>query len=322
MYSRREFGKMALAGLPLSAAAIAAAKPNSVIDGVHVGLQTYSFRDFPPEGVQDAIIKAMTQIGLYECEMTGPHANPDADAALRRITQRPPGQAMDDAMRRKVAEARKSAEEDARKWHLTVSLDHFKAIRRKFEAAGIEIYGYNGGRFGSDEETEKSFEHAKALGAAVLTWSGTLSVAQKVAPLADRYKMTVAAHGHSSVNDPDQFATPDSFKKVMAMSKYFMINLDVGHYLAGGFDPVAFLQEFHERIPVIHLKDRKKNQGPNTPFGEGDTPIKEVMQLIKRNKWPIRAYIEYEYQGKESSPAEVQKCFNYIKAALAREPKA
>jgi sugar phosphate isomerase/epimerase len=101
------------------------------------------------------------------------------------------------------------------------------------------------------------------------------------------------------------------------MSKYIMVNLDLGHYVAANFDPIAFMQEHHARIPMIHLKDRKKNQGANTVFGQGDTPIKEALQLIKTKKWPMRAYIEYEYRGTESSTAEVKKCMEFAKAALA-----
>jgi sugar phosphate isomerase/epimerase len=316
MYSRRDFGKIALAGLPFSAA-LAMAKTSSVFKGVHLGVQTYSFRDFPPEGLLDAIIKAMTQISLSECEMFGPHALPSELNPMRAMMGRKPGQPMDDAARQKMAEARKAAEEEARKWHMTVSLDHFKNIRKKFKAAGIEIYAYNGGRFGTDQEIDRTFEQTKALGARMITSSGTLTLAKRIAPFAEKHKMIVAMHGHSDVRDPDQFATPESFTKAMAMSKYFMVNLDLGHYVAANFDPIAFIQEHHARIPLIHLKDRKKDQGPNTPHGQGDTPIKEVLQLIKTKRWPIRAYIEYEYKGAESSTAEVKKCFDYAKAALA-----
>jgi len=316
MYSRRDFGKIALASLPFSAA-LATAKAKSVFKGIHLGVQTYSFRDFPPEGLLDAIIKAMTEIGLSECELFGFHALPSTLNPMRGMMGRKPGQPMDDATRQKMADARKAAEEEARKWHMTVSLDHFKNIRKQFKAAGIEIYAYNGGRFGTDQEIDRTFEQTKALGARMITSSGTLTLAKRIVPFAEKHKMIVAMHGHSDVKDPDQFAAPESFTKAMAMSKYFMVNLDLGHYVAANFDPVAFIQEHHARIPLIHLKDRKKNQGPNTPHGQGDTPIKEVLQLIKTKKWPIRAYIEYEYKGAESSTAEVKKCLDYAKAALA-----
>ena len=317
MYSRRDFAKIAIAGVPF-AASLVEAKIKSVFGGVHLGVQTYSFRDFAPEGILDAIIKTMTELGVGECEMFGMHAMPAELNPMRAMMGgRPPGQPPDEATKQKMAEARKKIDEEARKWHLSVSMDYFKDIRNRFKKAGIEIYGYNGLRFGTDEEIDRTFQQAKALGARLLTWSGTLSAAKRVAPFAEKHKFPVAMHGHSNVKDPEQFATPESFTKTMAMSKYFVVNLDLGHYVAAGFDPIAFLREHHARTPLLHLKDRKKNQGPNTPFGEGDTPITEVLQLVKRNRWPIRAYIEYEYRGTDTSPAEVKKCLDYAKAALA-----
>ncbi len=52
------------------------------------------------------------------------------------------------------------------------------------------------------------------------------------------------------------------------------------------------------------------------PFGEGDTPIKEVLQLLKRKKYPIPANIEYEYDGGDTV-AEMRKCYDYCRRALA-----
>ena len=103
----------------------------------------------------------------------------------------------------------------------------------------------------------------------------------------------------------------------MDMSKYFWVNLDIGHFFTAGYDPIAYINEHHDRITNLHLKDRKKDHGENVPWGEGDTPIKPVLTLLKEKKYPIPAYIEYEYRGTDTSPAEVKKCFEYAKAALA-----
>jgi len=67
---------------------------------------------------------------------------------------------------------------------------------------------------------------------------------------------------------------------------------------------------------TLHIKDRKKNDGENMPFGQGDTPIKPVLQLLAKKKYRIPANIEYEYKG-EDTVAEVKKCLEYCKAALA-----
>jgi len=308
MYTRRDFGKITLAALPLSTAY---AKINSKINGVQLGVQTYSFRELPPEGIIDAVIKAMTEIGLGECEVYAEELEPVQPrlAFPRRGT--PPDPA--------VVAARDKARKDLRDWRLSVSMDHFKAAKKKFDDAGIYMYAYNYSFNTSftDDEIERGFEMAKALGVRCITASTTVSVAKRVAPFADKHKMIVAMHGHSNLTDPEQFAKPESFQAAMDMSKYFWVNLDIGHFFAAGYDPMAYINEHHDRITNLHLKDRKKDQGENVPWGEGDTPIKPVLTLLKEKKYPIPAFIEYEYKGTAGPVAEVKKCYEYAKACLA-----
>ncbi len=311
MYSRREFGKLALASLPLS---IAIAGINPKINGVRVGVQSYSFRTM---SLDDAI-KAMSSIGIGECELysghveprpQGPGGPPPGGGGRGQLT---PEQ---QAARR---EAMKKQQEETRQWRLTVPMDHFTGVRKKFDAAGIKLQAYNysfNDNF-TDPEIERGFVMAQALGVKVITASSTLTSVKRVAPFADKYKITVAMHGHSNLTDPNQFAKPESFAAAMAMSKYFGVNLDIGHFFAAGYDPVAYIEQNHARITNLHIKDRKKNDGPNTPWGEGDTPIKPVLQLLKKKKYNIPANIEFEYRG-EDTVAEVRKCFEYIKTALA-----
>ena len=122
------------------------------------------------------------------------------------------------------------------------------------------------------------------------------SARPRVAPFADKHKMIVAMHGHDNTRDPNQFASRRA-SQAMALSKNFWVNLDIGHFFAAGYDPVAYIEEHHDRISNLHIKDRKKDHGENTPWGEGDTPIKQVLQLLKAKKYDIPADIEYEYRG-------------------------
>ncbi len=124
-------------------------------------------------------------------------------------------------------------------------------------------------------------------------------------------------HNHSNVKDPEEFATPESFAKAMEGNPNILINLDIGHMTAANYDAVDYLQKHHDKIVTLHIKDRKKDQGPNVPFGEGDTPIKAVLQMLRQNKnWGIPAMIEYEYKGTDPV-VEVRKCYEYMKAQLA-----
>ncbi len=285
MYSRRDFGKIAAAAL---GTCVAAGKPNSRIKGVLIGVQSYSFRDRP----LDRAIDAMVEIGLSECELYQGHVEASGRGGRSR--------------------------EELRKWRLETPLDTFHEVRRKFDKAGIELYAYNYSFRDdfSDEEIARGFEMAKAMGVRYITASSTLSAARRVAPYAEKAGIIVAMHGHSNVTNPNEFAKPESFEAAMKLSKQFAVNLDIGHFWAAGYDPVDYIRKHHDKIVTLHIKDRKKNQGENFPFGEGDTPIKQVLQLLRDEKYRIPANIEYEYKG-EDTIAEVRKCFNSCKQALA-----
>jgi sugar phosphate isomerase/epimerase len=205
-----------------------------------------------------------------------------------------------------------------RKWRESVPAAELKAIRKKFDAAGVKLFAYSYAF--RDDMTDKEFEHgffaAKQLGVKYITSSSTVRTAKRLVPFAAAHKIVVAMHNHSNVKDPNEFARPESFDQAIAMSKFYKINLDVGHFFAAGFNPVKYLDQHHEKIVCLHIKDRKADQGANVPFGEGATPVKEVLQLLKAKKWKIPANIEYEYKGQDTV-AEVKRCYEYCRKALA-----
>ena len=86
-------------------------------------------------------------------------------------------------------------------------------------------------------------------------------------------------------------------------------------FTAVNWDALDFLRKNHRRVVALHIKDRKRNQGDNVPFGEGDTPIRETLAMLRANRWPIPANIEYEYEGTDTV-TEVRRCFEYCKKAL------
>lgn len=265
-------------------AAVGSAKLGGQVDrGVTLGVQSYSFRDRPLA----AVIDAMTALGLKSCELWQGHVEPKG-----------------------------GSREEIRRWRETVSLDEFQRIRESFGRAGIALSAYNisfRDDF-SDAEIERGFLMARALGAPVITASSNVATARRVAPAAARAKMRVGMHNHSKI-DPNEFATPESFATAMKAGEFIVINLDIGHFTAADFDAVAFLREQHNQIVTLHIKDRRKAQGPNVAFGEGDTPIGPVLRLLRDQKWAIPANIEYEYSGGDTVE-EVGKCLEYCKRQL------
>ncbi len=277
MNTRRDFLTTALTAIP------ACAVPALSATGITIGVQSYSFRDRP----LDAALDGMKQIGFPECELWQGHLEP------------------------------KVSRDELRKWRTSVSMDEFRAVRSKFEKARIRLYAYNYSFRDdfSDQEISRGFEMARALGVKVLTASSNVDTARRIDPFAAKEKIVVGMHNHSRIV-PNEFARPEDFEQAMrGMSPYIAINLDIGHFGAAGFDPVAFIRKHHARIVSIHIKDRKANQGPNVPLGEGDTPIKQVLQLMKAKGYPFPANVEYEYQGGDTLE-EVRRCFDYCKRAV------
>lgn len=318
-YSRRNFGRIAIAALPASR--LLAQK----VSGVQLGVCTYSFRSLPhaPGGdAVDAVIGAMKECGATECELFSPQLEP-ADP-MQSAATRPANAAMTPEARAAAMRARmnspeaKQAREDLRKWRLDTPAKHFQDVRKKFDAAGITIFAYtvNFREDFTDPELDKCFEQAKALGAKVIATSTQMAMAGRLATFAEKHRQLVGLHGHSNVKDPNEFSSPETFEKALQMSKWFRINLDIGHFAAANFDPVAYIEKQHAKITHLHIKDRKRNDGSNEPFGEGDTPIKQVLALLKSKHYAIPAFIEYEYRGTVTPVEEVTKSLAYEKAAL------
>jgi sugar phosphate isomerase/epimerase len=303
--TRREFHVVLAGGLvvgPLARLGVGLQAQDQRIAGVRVGAQTYSFRSLS----LDETIPAMGRIGLGYCELW--QGQVETDAAI----------GLPEGLSRQERNAQRRPK--LREWRLSVPLDHFAAIRRRFDQAGVTLTAYNlsfQNDF-TDEEIDRGFEMAKALGVDVITASSRVSIAERLDPFAQRHGVTVAFHNHSRVA-PDEFATPESFDEALrGRSERLAVNLDVGHFTAAGFDPLDYLDGHHERIVSLHLKDKTREGDRNVLWGEGDTPIVEVLQRLRDRRWDIPAQIEYEYRG-DDAIAEITRCFDYCKRALGAD---
>ena len=318
-FSRRTFIQLA------AVATVRGAQANgSTPSGVRLGVQTYSFRDMlsTPGDMADKMIAAMQKLGLSECEVFEPTLQPpalSADAPWRMTGGKPTQASLLGRPPTGAPTAEQLARREAvRQWRLGPGLEEVSAAAGKFKRAGIRVFAFN---FllkddCTDEEVERGLQMTRALGAGIMTASTTLTMAKRSVPFFAKHHMLLALHGHSNLEDPNQFATPQSFEQGLAMSPLYRVNLDIGHFSAAGFDSVAFIRAHHEKITNLHLKDRKNHDGPNMPFGQGDTPLRPVLQLLKSGHYPIPADIEYEYAGTGSSVEEVARCLAYVRTAL------
>jgi len=314
---------MALASLPL-AAVLKAAKVDSVFEGVRFGIITYSFnRIASPD--PEAIIKACVDIGLGEVELMSGHCEilagaPGAGGRGGFGGGRGAGQgSLTPEQQAAQAEARKRLAE----WRAAATPATWKAVTRRFNDAGIEVglLCYNMRDSMTDDDIEYGFKMAEGLGARAITTSTTLTMARRIAPIADQHKLMVGYHGHDATNDPNQTATLESYDTLMAYGKYNGINLDIGHFTAANYDAVDFIRKHHDKITNLHVKDMKRDHGNYTLFGQGDVPMKAVLQLLKKERYGFPANIEWEpslpVPPDSTLVGEIKKALAYCKACLA-----
>ncbi len=275
-------------------------KPNSVIDGVRIGCITYSYRGNPDTA--DATLGYLKQDGISEIElMDGPISSFTGITFRKgRAKAGNPQDPSFDADRPKVREGQ---------------LLKCEEFRKKFNEAGVNIHIHKCPFGTTDDEIDFNFQIARALGCKAITTERNDDLAKKLAPFAAKHKIWVAFHNHTK-NVP----TIENIDPLMQIGDYIGFNLDIGHYVAGtnGKSPIPVIEKYHDKIISLHLKDRTA-EGGNLPWGQGQTPIKEVLQLLKQTKWPIYADIELEYKVPDGSDAvtEVGKCMDYCRKALA-----
>jgi sugar phosphate isomerase/epimerase len=277
----------ACAFLPRGAAA--ADKPNSVFGGVRIGCITYSYRG-EISSAEDTL-KALVEDGLSEVELMDGPIRAFAGIASGR-GQQPPTEEQREAQLTKCAE-----------------------LRKMYNDAGVNIHIHKTPFGASDEAIDFNFRIAKALGCTGITLERSEAMARRLAPFAEKHKVWVAFHNHT-----DNFPRMDGGDPILEIGPFIGFNLDIGHYFAGtkGKSPIPVLEKYHDRIVSLHLKDRTAD-GQNLPWGQGGTPIKEVLRLMKQERWTFPGDIEVEYKIPQGSSAvsEVAKCVRYCREALA-----
>jgi len=275
--------------------------------GVPLGVDTASFRDLRKPGgdAVNGVIEALVSAGARECELHSDlveplYGMPDMQRHMR------------------TAMGKQMARRDLRNWRTRTPLSHFESVRQRFAQAGIAVtaYNYSIDRSFSDEEIDRGFKMAKALGARMMTASMPLDVARRVAPAADRQQMIVAITSRCRPAETTEIATPADIDSALKLSRYFRIGADIGRLTSDNLDAVDFIGRRHAEIASVHLKDCRRDAGGTVPWGQGDTPIREALQLLKREGWAIPAFVDYEYEATGGAVQEIQRCLAFAKRAL------
>lgn len=290
-------------------------KPNSKVNGVQLGLTTYSYLSMPHS--LEEILEYTLKAGVNALEMRRVLEEglgiPSGPPRIKRGTK------LSDDEKAERAEVVEAAKEAQRQWRLSLSMDKYADIRKMYNDAGVDMHI---AKFApsawSDEEIDYAYKATKVLGAYGITDEARESSCKRLGKFAEKHNSLAIYHTHGQFGDHGF-----DLDQMLAYSPANRLNLDIGHYWgATGKHPNEIIDRYHKQIPMIHVKDKTgpdhATPNSNRPFGEGGTPIADVLLLIKEKQYPIDVFVELEYKIPEGSDAvkEVIKSIDYMKNIL------
>ena len=201
----------------------------------------------------------------------------------------------------------------------------WEELGKKLREAGINVHLLKFEAGNTDELLDYSFAAANALGAYGITTEGSADKCASFGKIAARNGSLAVYHNHG------QYAnmTIAEIEKWLDMSPANRLNFDAPHYFGFGYEdgpkltPMEFIDYFHDRIISIHIKDKTSFKNPfqsnqNQVWGQGETPLREILQLV-RDKYPnIHCDVELEYVVPQwSTPEkEIKNCVQFARQIL------
>jgi sugar phosphate isomerase/epimerase len=321
--TRRRFIGKAASATVLAAApfhfALSKAKsgklPNSRIGGVQLGVTTYSYRSMSMK--DDDIIEYLLLAGINSIEL---RSVAEESLGLPPNAPRPAsGVELSEKEKAEYNRASEEARRTQRIWRLSLPMQRYRDMRKKFNGAGIDIHiSKFAPTLWSDEEIDYAFRAALVLGSKGITDEISTESARRLGMFAEKHSSLAILHNHGQPAQPGF-----SFDNFLAYSPANTLNFDAGHYFgATGLHPNEIIEKYHTRMTSIHIKDKTGPKSTpadrNMPFGQGETPIADILLLLKEKRWPIHVDIELEYPIPENSNAaiEVAKSIEYMRNIL------
>ena len=316
-FSRREFGRMVAAGVPL--VAVAGSRKAAALSPIALGVSTSSFRDLPRvEGLDnvDDVIRALKTVRATHVELALSNVEPAPPNTASFVGGTPAYPRTVTFTPEEVARIKAFARRQLKQWRAETEPRFFGDVRDKFAAANLTVMAcaLSYDESFTDEEIEATFRQVKALGVPTISSPMTMATARRIVPFAERHGVTVAIQNEMDGNTAGAIATAD-LGHALALSPAFKVKLDIGNVTASNRDPVAELNRHETRISHVLVRDRLRNGGASQHFGEGDTPIPAVLKRLKASEFRIPGVVEYDYVGLHSSVDEVTTSLAYVSQA-------
>ncbi len=199
--------------------------------------------------------------------------------------------------------------------------DHAKEVRKLLDDLGIKCYStHNGPQSFSADGIQRAIDLNSVIGSRYIVLAsagrvkdldGWKKVADMLNTGAEKMKSAGIKPGYH--NHQLEFTVVDGKRpmEVLAQNtnKDVMLQLDVGHAIETGADPVAWINQNPGRIRSLHLKDWSPDpdKGLKVLFGEGAAPWKQIFAAAEKTGGAEFYLIEQE--GSNYTPMETaERC--------------
>ena len=312
-FSRREFG-LVIAGVPL--VAVMSSLRLAAEGQVAVGVSTSSFRDLPRVTGRDnvdAVIRALQAVRARHIELALANVEPAPPSTAPFMGGSPSYPVRVVLTPEQIAGTNAAYRAALQTWRTHTAIGFFEEVRSKLNAAGMTVHAcalaYDDSF--TDDEIDATFRQVKALGVTTVSSAMTMATAARLVPFAERHQVFVAIHNQVDGNAAGAIATPH-LRNALSLSPAFKLTLDIGNLTASNCDAVDELRGYQARVSQVLVKDRLRNGGASQHFGEGDTPIAGVLDVLKASASSLPALVEYDYIGLHSSVEEVAASVDYL----------
>lgn len=128
--------------------------------------------------------------------------------------------------------------------------------------------------------------------------------------VAEKYGLIACFHPHLG-------SIAEKPKEIDELLEYSNIKVcpDVAHLVAGGYDPLKFIEKYYDRIALIHLKDL--NSEGFAPLGKGEVNLNEIITYVKSRGYGGDWLVEVDgYSGDAKEACEIS--YEYLKNSLIK----
>jgi len=310
-------GAAALGAIPFTiskASAQSGRKPNSKVAGVQLGVTTYSYGSMPHK--VDDVVQYLLYAGVNSIELRNVA---EEDLGIPEVPRRPRGGApLTEQEKAELAKAAESVRAAQRQWRLSLPMERYAQMRKKFNDAGIEVYI---AKFApsawSDEEIDYAYTAAKTLGSIGITDELSEQACRRLGTFAEKHKSLAMFHTHGQVADAGF-----SFDKYLAYSPANLLNLDAA--TTTGDWPASErcdrevsrpdAQHPHQGQDGAEARHAEHEQAlwPGRDTDRGRPPVAQEGEVADQG----RRRAEYPIPEGSDAAKETKKCIDYMRNIL------